>query len=94
MAADNCIDNEADGASVDRPFIFTIPKGTAVPTSLLLLREDLSEFALLPSKPMFCTKVLVSRHLIVLADLCSILNDFYSEHADKWDAVEWLDDHL
>ena len=27
MAAENCFDDEENGLSVERPFIFTIPKG-------------------------------------------------------------------
>ncbi|KAF2799225.1 hypothetical protein K505DRAFT_404737 [Melanomma pulvis-pyrius CBS 109.77] len=80
-AADNCLEDEENGVSVERPFIFTIPKGTILPTTLVLRRENVSQFSLQPSLPTSSN------------DLNNILDEFYSTYADKRDVIEWLHDH-
>ncbi|KAF2470849.1 uncharacterized protein BDR25DRAFT_261103 [Lindgomyces ingoldianus] len=81
MAADNYFENKENGMSIERPFIFTVPKGTVLPNTLILLRETPSQFSLRPS-------LHASPN-----DLDNILHEFYSKHADKQDVYEWLTDH-
>ncbi|KAF1954678.1 hypothetical protein CC80DRAFT_449014 [Byssothecium circinans] len=80
-AVDNYFENKENGMSVEPPFIFTIPKGTTLPSTLVLLREDLAQFSLQPSLH------------ISPNDLENILDEFYSKNAIKQDADEWLMDH-
>ncbi|KAF1969800.1 hypothetical protein BU23DRAFT_539186 [Bimuria novae-zelandiae CBS 107.79] len=80
-AADNYFEDKENGLSVELPFIFTIPKGTILHTTLVLLRETPSQFSLQPA-------LRVSPN-----DLDNILHEFYSKNADKQDAYEWLMDH-
>ncbi|KAH7402644.1 hypothetical protein BKA66DRAFT_604208 [Pyrenochaeta sp. MPI-SDFR-AT-0127] len=80
-ATDYYCEDVDTGASVERPFIFTIPKGTVLPTNLLLRRENVSQFTLQPSLP------------TPPKEFHSILEEFYSKFADKRDAKEWLVDH-
>ncbi|KAF1828188.1 hypothetical protein BDW02DRAFT_635342 [Decorospora gaudefroyi] len=80
-AADNYFEDKENGMSVERPFIFTVPKGTTLPTTLVLLRETPFQFSLQPSL-----------HTSP-KDLDNILDEFYSKYADKKDVDEWLMDH-
>ncbi len=66
-AVDNYIDDVENGMMVERPYIFTIPKGersssqvrvaltrlqgTPLPKALVLLRERTAQFSLQPSQP-------------------------------------------
>ncbi|KAF2177149.1 hypothetical protein K469DRAFT_742674 [Zopfia rhizophila CBS 207.26] len=80
-AVDNYFYDMENGVPIERPFIFTIPKGTPVPKTLVLLRERTAQFSLLSSRPTSSD------------DLNNSLDKFYSEYAKKQDAGEWLDDH-
>ncbi|KAH8730057.1 hypothetical protein GQ44DRAFT_700747, partial [Phaeosphaeriaceae sp. PMI808] len=74
-------DDQEHGVSVERPFIFTIPKGTTLPARLVLRREGLYQFSIQPSEPTSSK------------DLENSLKDFYSKHAIKQELDEWLTNH-
>ncbi|KAF1365186.1 hypothetical protein EJ07DRAFT_161282 [Lizonia empirigonia] len=80
-AVENYFEDKENDMCVERPFIFTIPKGTTLPATLVLRRENLSQFSLRPSAHTPSN------------DLDNILNEFYSKYAEKQEANEWLMDH-
>ncbi|KAF2109610.1 hypothetical protein BDV96DRAFT_624343 [Lophiotrema nucula] len=80
-ATEHHLEDVEIGASVPRPFIFTIPKGTPLPTNLVLLRENQSQFSLRPSLPMPSDA------------LHRTLDEFFATYADIRDVYEWLIDH-
>lgn len=80
-AYDNYLDDRENSLTVELPFIFIIQKGTVLPTSLVLLREQFAQFSLQPSLP------------TSTEDFIDILTEFYSTHADKREAFEWLADY-
>ncbi|KAF2245107.1 hypothetical protein BU26DRAFT_76960 [Trematosphaeria pertusa] len=80
-AVDQYVDDQENGISVERPVVFTIPKGTTIPRTLVLLREHTSRFSLQPSGP------------TALDALNNILDEFYLKYAEKQTAEEWLDNH-
>ncbi|KAF1365902.1 hypothetical protein EJ07DRAFT_93637 [Lizonia empirigonia] len=75
-------DDQENGVSVERPFIFTIPKaGITLPARLVLRREGLYQFSIQPSEPTSSE------------DLENILECFYSKHVIKQDLDERLTNH-
>ncbi|KAF1916857.1 hypothetical protein BDU57DRAFT_447727 [Ampelomyces quisqualis] len=75
-------DDQENGVSVERPFIFTIPKaGITLPARLQLQREGLYQVSIQPSEP-------TSYKVLEI-----ILGSFYSKHAIKQDLDEWLTNH-
>ncbi|KAF2755774.1 hypothetical protein EJ05DRAFT_503226 [Pseudovirgaria hyperparasitica] len=89
-AMDNYDLDIEEGSDVDRPYIFTVPKGksllefsfgTLVPDTLALYRNNIAHFSLKPARPMPNDAYV------------EILSKFYTEHALKEDADEWLSSH-
>ncbi|KAI0972088.1 hypothetical protein F4678DRAFT_460920 [Xylaria arbuscula] len=78
---DEGLDREEDGQKIDTPYIFSVPKGTPIPSHLILLNESMSKFSLQPSRGM------------PLQALNKTLDEFYSKHATKETADEWLGQH-
>ncbi|KAI0856848.1 hypothetical protein F4860DRAFT_491446 [Xylaria cubensis] len=78
---DEALEREDEGQQVNVPFIYTVPKGTAIPSHLILVNEYMSRFSLQPSRG------------TSLQDLNQALDEFYSKHAKKETADEWLDKH-
>ncbi|KAG6236962.1 hypothetical protein E4U23_000146 [Claviceps purpurea] len=78
---DYYLDCEEEGKKVQPPFIFTISKGTPIPSDLILINNWLSSFSLQPSRGMS------------LQDLNRTLDEFYNKHALKEAADDWLDKH-
>ncbi|KAL5314365.1 hypothetical protein ACEPPN_018791 [Leptodophora sp. 'Broadleaf-Isolate-01'] len=78
---DNYFDEEELGKEVETPFVYTIQKGTPLPSSLVLFRKDLSTFSLQPSRPMS------------VEDLNTLLDEYFGKYAEKNTAEQWLDEH-
>ncbi|RSM03314.1 hypothetical protein CEP52_007460 [Fusarium oligoseptatum] len=78
---DEVLDREEEGSQVEKPFIFTIPKGTPIPSHLILINEYISRFSLQPSRGM------------LLKELNRSLDEFYAEYAKKETAENWLNKH-
>ncbi|KAH7389378.1 hypothetical protein DE146DRAFT_663917 [Phaeosphaeria sp. MPI-PUGE-AT-0046c] len=81
MMGDYYDDDQEQGISVQRPFIFTIPKGTTLPPRLTLRREGLYQFSIQPFEPTSSE------------DLDDNLKCFYAKHAIKQNLDEWLTSH-
>ncbi|KAG9254763.1 uncharacterized protein F5Z01DRAFT_654781 [Emericellopsis atlantica] len=75
------LDREDEGKQVETPFIYTIPRGTQIPSDLILFNDYISQFSLQPSRGM------------PLADLNHLLDEFYNRHAQKESAETWFDAH-
>ncbi|KND87317.1 hypothetical protein TOPH_08074 [Tolypocladium ophioglossoides CBS 100239] len=78
---DEVLDREDEGEQVEWPFIYTIPKGTPIPSHLILINEYISRFSLQPSRGMS------------LKDLNRSLDEFYGKYACKETADDWLETH-
>ncbi|KAK1766564.1 hypothetical protein QBC33DRAFT_104820 [Phialemonium atrogriseum] len=81
MYFDETLDREDEGKNVETPFIYTIPRGTPVPSHLILINEYLCRFSLQPSRG------------IPLEYLNRSLDEFYLKHGSKETAESWLDRH-
>ncbi|KAK4139011.1 hypothetical protein BT67DRAFT_438320 [Trichocladium antarcticum] len=71
-----------EGKQVEAPYIYTVAKGTPVPSRLILVHELKERFSLQPSG-----------QGMSLNDLNRSLDEFYSEHARKKAAYKWLSEH-
>jgi len=78
---DENIDREDEGQDVEIPYIFTIAKGTPIPTDLILINDYISKFSLQPSRGM------------PLKELNDLLDEFYGKYARKETAESWIDNH-
>ncbi|KAK8149046.1 hypothetical protein G3M48_008410 [Beauveria asiatica] len=78
---DEFLDLKDSGETVDIPRIYTIPKGTSIPESLILIYEHLAWFSLQPSRGMS------------LQDLNRSLDDFFDSAATKESVESWLASH-
>ncbi|EXV00475.1 hypothetical protein X797_006537 [Metarhizium robertsii] len=78
---DEALDREDEGKHVETPFIYTLPKGTQIPSHLILINDFGCHFSLQPSRGM------------LLKDLNRSLDEFYNNHARKETAEDWLDAH-
>ncbi|KAI2611996.1 hypothetical protein GGR54DRAFT_616801 [Hypoxylon sp. NC1633] len=78
---DENLDREEEGKQVESPYIYTISKGTPIPSHLILINEYISRFTLQPSRR------------ISLKDLNRSLNEFYDKNAHKETVEDWLDVH-
>ncbi|OAA51129.1 hypothetical protein BBO_01076 [Beauveria brongniartii RCEF 3172] len=78
---DEFLDLKDAGETVDVPRIYTIPKGTSIPESLILIYEHLAWFSLQPSRGMS------------LQDLNRSLDDFFDSAATKESVESWLASH-
>ncbi|KJZ71927.1 hypothetical protein HIM_08683 [Hirsutella minnesotensis 3608] len=78
---DEFLDREENSEIVDIPYIFTIPKGTPIPSHLILINEYLARFSLQPSYGMS------------LGELNKKLDDFWDQCATRETAEQWLDKH-
>ncbi|KAA8645050.1 uncharacterized protein ATNIH1004_009261 [Aspergillus tanneri] len=75
-------DEEVEGGySPADPQVVSIKKGTEIPESLVLFREDSSRFSLQPSRP------------LLLDDFNNILDEFYSTSAILTNAADWMETH-
>ncbi|KAJ5177397.1 uncharacterized protein N7500_000096 [Penicillium coprophilum] len=70
-----------DGKSVLDPTVFCVPRGTPIPSALVLWREGVSRFSLQPSSPMEIEK------------LNDVLSEFYEKSATVVGAEEWIEKH-
>ncbi|KAI0427789.1 hypothetical protein F5Y09DRAFT_22540 [Xylaria sp. FL1042] len=78
---DEALDREEDGQKVDTPYIYSIPKGTPIPSHLILINQYIARFSLQPARGM------------PLQALNEALDEFFSKHAKKETADTWLDKH-
>ncbi|KAK7416311.1 hypothetical protein QQX98_005255 [Neonectria punicea] len=78
---DEALDREDEGKQVETPLIYTISKGTPIPSHFILINEYISKFSLQPSRGMS------------LKDLNQALDDFYGKYAHKETAEDWLSAH-
>ncbi|KAI1351130.1 hypothetical protein F5Y01DRAFT_134331 [Xylaria sp. FL0043] len=78
---DEALDREEDGQQVDTPYIFSVPKGTPIPSHLILINDYNAVFSLQPARGM------------PLRALNEALDEFYDKHAEKETAGAWLDKH-
>ncbi|TGJ85892.1 hypothetical protein E0Z10_g2881 [Xylaria hypoxylon] len=76
---DDNLDREDDGQEVDTPYIYSIPKGTPIPSHLILTNEWVSHFSLQPARGM------------PIRALNGVLEEFYSKHAQQETADAWFD---
>ncbi|TPX15946.1 uncharacterized protein E0L32_000280 [Thyridium curvatum] len=81
MYYDEMLDREDEGKEVETPYIFTIRRGTPIPSHLILINEYMSRFSLRPAQA------------LPLQDLNQALNEFFDKHAKKETASGWLDNH-
>ncbi|KAF2752697.1 hypothetical protein EJ05DRAFT_446369, partial [Pseudovirgaria hyperparasitica] len=84
LAVDNYHDDLENGIPAERPYVFTIRKGTRVPEMLVLQRPKIAQFSLHLS---------LSANTQAARFIDQALDDFYKEFADKRDACDWLDNH-
>ncbi|OQE35221.1 hypothetical protein PENCOP_c014G04119 [Penicillium coprophilum] len=70
-----------DGKSVLDPTVICVPRGTPIPSALVLWREGVSRFSLQPSSPMEIEK------------LNDVLSEFYEKSATVIGAEEWIEKH-
>ncbi|KAL2220760.1 hypothetical protein M432DRAFT_603817 [Thermoascus aurantiacus ATCC 26904] len=78
LSYDNYLDSVRDGHPSGDPHYLSIPKGTPIPSELVLFRERNAQFSLQPSHPM------------LLSDLNRRLTEFYSKFGTLTAAGEWL----
>ncbi|KAI0803775.1 hypothetical protein GGR55DRAFT_682188 [Xylaria sp. FL0064] len=78
---DEALDREEEGQEVDTPYIFSVPKGTPIPSHLILINDYNAKFSLQPARGM------------PLRALNESLDEFYDKHAEKETADAWLDKH-
>ncbi|MCJ1257296.1 hypothetical protein MMC24_005121 [Lignoscripta atroalba] len=81
MAYDYYSEDLENGKAVETPLIFRIPKGTPLPSTLVLLHEHTAQFSLQPSFGM------------PLDDLNERLDEFYSKYAERTTLERWLTEH-
>ncbi|KAI5861474.1 hypothetical protein GGS23DRAFT_576950 [Durotheca rogersii] len=65
--------------SVYAPYIYSIPKGTFIPSHLTLINESSSRFSLQPSRGM------------PLRDLNQALDEFYDTRAMRYTVDRWVE---
>ncbi|KAJ6140217.1 hypothetical protein N7471_006703 [Penicillium samsonianum] len=70
-----------DGKSLMDPTVICVPRGTPIPSALVLWREGMSRFSLQPSSPMEIEK------------LNDVLSEFYEKSATVVGAEEWIENH-
>ncbi|KAJ5528554.1 hypothetical protein N7527_001947 [Penicillium freii] len=70
-----------DGKALLDPTVICVPRGTPIPSALVLWREGLSRFSLQPSSPMEIEK------------LNGVLSEFYEKSATVVGAQEWIEKH-
>ncbi|KAF4765633.1 hypothetical protein N7455_004133 [Penicillium solitum] len=70
-----------DGKALMDPTVICIPRGTPIPSALVLWREGMSRFSLQPSGPMEIEK------------LNDALSEFYEKSATVVGAQEWIEKH-
>ncbi|KAG0153001.1 hypothetical protein Pdw03_7680 [Penicillium digitatum] len=70
-----------DGKCPMDPTVICIPRGTPIPSALVLWREGVSRFSLQPSSPMEIEK------------LNDVLSEFYEKSAKVIGAEEWIENH-
>ncbi|CAI7663656.1 unnamed protein product [Penicillium palitans] len=70
-----------DGKALTDPTVICIPRGTPIPSALVLWREGMSRFSLQPSSPMEIEK------------LNDALSEFYEKSATVVGAQEWIEKH-
>ncbi|KAH6640659.1 hypothetical protein F5144DRAFT_561218 [Chaetomium tenue] len=78
---DEVLDRQDEGEDIEAPSLYTVPKGTPIPSHLILINEYISRFSLQPS------------HGMSLEDLNRSLNEFYERHAKKETVDSWLENH-
>ncbi|KAH7265854.1 hypothetical protein B0J15DRAFT_545883 [Fusarium solani] len=78
---DEVLDREDEGSQFEKLFIYTVSKGTPIPSHLILVNECISRFSLQPSRGM------------LLKELNRSLDEFYAEYAQKETAENWLNTH-
>ncbi|KAI1275388.1 hypothetical protein F5Y07DRAFT_400387 [Xylaria sp. FL0933] len=78
---DEVLDREEEGQEVDTPYIFSVPKGTLIPSHLILTNDYNAKFSLQPARGM------------PLQALNDALHEFYSKHAKKETVDAWLAKH-
>ncbi|KAJ0160969.1 hypothetical protein CTA2_7000 [Colletotrichum tanaceti] len=78
---DEVLDQQDEGVEVETPCIFTIFKGTILPSNLVLINEHTSRFTLQPSLGMS------------INDLNRCLTEFYVKNASQESVETWLDTH-
>ncbi|KAJ5251059.1 hypothetical protein N7489_001469 [Penicillium chrysogenum] len=71
----------ADGKCLMDPTVICVPRGTPIPSALVLWREGVSRFSLQPSSPMEIEK------------LNDVLSEFYEKSATVVGAEEWIEKH-
>ncbi|KAK3374396.1 hypothetical protein B0T24DRAFT_293553 [Lasiosphaeria ovina] len=76
---DEFLDRVEDGEDMETPQIYTIPKGTEIPSHLILINDHISRFSLQPSYGM------------TLQELNEALDAFFDKHAVKETVADWLD---
>ncbi|KAG6009336.1 hypothetical protein E4U21_002644 [Claviceps maximensis] len=79
--ADDFLDLREITPDMEAPQIYTVPKGTLIPSHLILIREWMTKFSLQPSQGM------------PLRDLNRALDDFFDKSATKEDAISWINRH-
>ncbi|OQD62337.1 hypothetical protein PENPOL_c012G10229 [Penicillium polonicum] len=70
-----------DGKALLDPTVICVPRGTPIPSALVLWREGMSRFSLQPSSPMEIEK------------LNDVLSEFYEKSATVVGAQEWIEKH-
>ncbi|KAI0467840.1 hypothetical protein F4859DRAFT_226612 [Xylaria cf. heliscus] len=78
---DDALDRQDDGQEVGTPYIYSVPRGTPIPSHLILVNEWISRFSLQPARGM------------PLQVLNEVLDEFYSKYAQKDTADAWLEKH-
>lgn len=71
----------SDGKALLDPTVICVPRGTPIPSALVLWREGMSRFSLQPSSPMEIEK------------LNDALSEFYENSATVVSAQEWIEKH-
>ncbi|KAJ9488770.1 hypothetical protein VN97_g4526 [Penicillium thymicola] len=71
----------SDGKALLDPTVICVPRGTPIPSALVLWREGMSRFSLQPSSPMEIEK------------LNDVLSEFYEKSATIVGAQEWIETH-
>ncbi|KAK3330831.1 hypothetical protein B0H66DRAFT_76170 [Apodospora peruviana] len=75
------LDCQEMGRKVETPHIYTIPKGTQIPSHLILINSWTCRFFLMPARGM------------KIEDFNTCLDEFWDEYAIKETVVDWLIKH-
>jgi len=78
---DQYYDSLDEGLNPIAPYIFRIPKGAPLPDSLALVHHHIGMFSLQPAQS------------LLLEEFNSILEEFYSDCAEKVVAEQWFEEH-